>query len=145
MCLHKSCRVSFVHIIFYLVRKGKLILDCIRSIVVLNASASHFQKDRATRLPTCKLFVPSTLILPCESLSSSISVVMISRLMLNLRSPSLIQGKASVDSDFCSSMHHHVSTVVHPLPCDTFVDMRVRLEPSQGGYLGKDSNSISGA
>jgi len=65
-----------------------------------------------------------------------LSVVMISRLMLNLRSPSLIQEKSSIDtdSDFSSSVQHRVSTVVYPLPCDTFVGF----EPSQGGYIGKD-------
>jgi hypothetical protein len=72
---------------------------------------------------------------------------MMSRLMLNLRSPSLIQGKTSIDQDseFRSSIHHRVSTVVHPLPCDTFVDMHARSEPSEGGYLGKDGGGISGA
>jgi len=73
--------------------------------------------------------------------TNALSVVMMSRLMLNLRSPSLIQGKASMDtdSDFCSSIHDRVSTVAYPLPCDTFVG----LEPSQGGYLGRDNDGIS--
>jgi hypothetical protein len=97
-------------------------------IIILTTSNSRSYEESVLHSPMCKshlsFFLSTTLSLT-RFPPNRISVVMMSRLMLNLRSPSLLRITTSIDSTAGGPTTDRpcLSTVVDGFPCYTNIDM----------------------